>query len=98
MLNRIAFVLAVAAALGARAAIRTEVVEYRQGDVVLEGFVAYDDAAKGPRPGVVVVHQWKGLGDYERKRAVMLAELGYVAFAADIYGKGVRPEWRLLNA
>ncbi len=90
-MKRIGLLLSLVAALGARAAIQTKTVEYRQGDAVLEGFVAYDDAVKTPRPGVLVVHQWKGLGDYERKRAVMLAELGYVAFAADIYGKGVRP-------
>ncbi len=76
---------------GVRAAVRTEVIEYLQGGTVLEGFVAYDDAVKGPRPAVLVVHQWKGQGEYERKRAVMLAELGYVALAVDIYGKGVRP-------
>lgn len=73
------------------AAIRTEVVEYREGDTVLEGFVAWDDSKSQPQPGVVIVHQWLGLGAYEHKRAQMLAELGYVAFCADIYGKGIRP-------
>jgi dienelactone hydrolase len=72
-------------------AIRTQTVEYRDGDTVLEGFVAWDDAVTGKRPGILVVHQWMGLTDYERKRCEMLAGLGYVAFAADIYGKGVRP-------
>lgn len=81
----------VAAALAASAAVKTEVVEYRDGDTVLEGFVAYDDAKAGKVPGVLVVHQWMGLTDYEKKRCEMLAELGYVAFAVDIYGKGVRP-------
>lgn len=75
----------------ASAAIRTETVEYRQGDTVLEGKLVYDDAVKGPRPGVLVVHQWLGLTPYEIKRATMLAELGYAAFCVDIYGKGVRP-------
>ncbi len=75
----------------ASAAIKTEVVEYKDGDTVLEGFVAYDDAQSGPRPGVLVIHDWTGLQDYTKRRATMLAELGYVAFAADIYGKGVRP-------
>jgi dienelactone hydrolase len=84
--------LALLSALPARAAIKTEVVEYKQGDTVLEGFLAYDDAAKDKRPGVVVVHDWMGLSDNTRKRARELAELGYVAFAADIYGKGVRPK------
>ena len=74
-----------------RAAIHTETVEYKQGDTTLAGFMAYDDAIKGPRPGVLVVHQWKGLTDYEQKRAEMLAKLGYAAFCVDIYGKGVRP-------
>lgn len=73
------------------AAIRTETVEYRDGDTVLEGCLTWDDARTAPQPGVVIVHQWLGLGDYERRRAQMLAELGYVAFCADIYGKGVRP-------
>jgi len=75
-----------------RAAIHTETVEYKQGDTTLEGFVAYDDAIPGKRPGVLVVHQWMGLTDYEKHRAEMLAKLGYVAFCADIYGKGVRPK------
>lgn len=78
----------------ATAAIQTKVVEYKQGDTTLEGFVAWDDAVKGTRPGVLVVHQWMGLTDYEKKRAEMLAQLGYVAFCADIYGKGVRLKTR----
>jgi dienelactone hydrolase len=78
----------------ADAKVRNKLVEYKEGDVVLEGYVAYDDAAKGKRPGVLVVHAWMGLDDNARKRADMLAQLGYVAFAADIYGKGVRPKSR----
>ena len=84
--------LALACAGTVRAAIHTETVEYKQGDTTLEGFVAYDDAIKGARPGVLIVHQWLGLTDYEKYRAEMLAQLGYVAFCADIYGKGVRPQ------
>ncbi len=74
----------------AGAEIRREKIEYRDGDTTLEGLVVYDTRTAGKRPGVVVVHQWKGLGDYEAKRAEMLAELGFLAFCADIYGKGVR--------
>jgi len=74
-----------------QAAIHTETVDYKQGDTTLEGFLAYDDSISGKRPGVLVVHQWLGLTDYEKRRATMLAQLGYVAFCADIYGKGVRP-------
>jgi dienelactone hydrolase len=75
----------------AEAAVKTMTVEYKQGDVTLEGFLAYDDTVQGQRPGVLVVHEWGGLEDYTKTRAEMLAKLGYVAFAADIYGKGVRP-------
>ena len=66
-------------------------VEYKQGDTVLEGLSVYDDSLSGRRPAVLVVHQWTGLGDYEKKRAEMLARLGYNVLAADIYGKGIRP-------
>jgi dienelactone hydrolase len=90
-MKRLAVLLTLALASMSQAAIKTQTIEYKEGDTVLEGFVAYDDAARGKRPGVLVVHQWKGLTDYEKKRAEMLAGLGYVAFAVDIYGKGVRP-------
>jgi dienelactone hydrolase len=82
---------AVAFVNSALAAIRTEVVEYKQGDTTLEGFLAYDDSTTKPRPGVLLIHDWMGVGDYAKSRAKQVAELGYVAFAADIYGKGVRP-------
>ncbi len=78
-------------AFSAPAKLVTQTIEYQQGDTPLEGYLAYDDAIPGPRPGVLVVHQWMGLTDYEQNRAVMLAQLGYVAFCADIYGKGIRP-------
>jgi dienelactone hydrolase len=73
-----------------RAAIHTEMISYKCDDTVCEGFLAYDDAVPGKRPGVLVIHEWLGLNDYAKKRATMLAELGYVAFACDMYGKGVR--------
>ena len=73
------------------AEIKTATVTYKDGSAELEGFVAYDDAVKGPRAGVLVIHDWTGLQEYAKSRATQLAELGYVAFAADIYGKGVRP-------
>ena len=78
------------AAAPVEAAVRTEAVEYTHGTTVLEGYLAYDDATDAPRPGILVVHEWKGLGDYAKRRAEQLAQLGYVAFAADMYGKGVR--------
>jgi dienelactone hydrolase len=79
-------------AISAKGEILFKPVEYKQGDTVLEGLSVYDDAVHGKRAAVLVVHQWKGLGDYEKKRAEMLARLGYNVFAIDIYGKGVRPQ------
>jgi len=70
----------------------TQVIEYKQGDVVLEGYLACPKEAKGKLPGVLVCHQWMGHTDYERRRAEETARLGYVAFALDIYGKGVHPK------
>src|SRR4051794_24315825 len=75
----------------AKAETKSRLIEYKQGDTILEGFSVYDDAKQGKRPAVLIVHQWKGLGDYEKKRAEMLAKLGYNVFAVDIYGKGIRP-------
>ncbi|HWM48899.1 MAG TPA: dienelactone hydrolase family protein [Xanthobacteraceae bacterium] len=68
---------------------KSENVEYKEGSTVCEGFAAYDEAAK--KPGVLIVPEWNGVSDYSKKRAQMLADLGYSAFVADIYGKGVRP-------
>jgi len=85
-------ILGVVCAISAQAKIVTQTVEYQQGDTTLEGYLAFDDSITGKRPGVLVVHQWMGLTDYEKHRAEQLAQLGYVAFCADIYGKGVRPK------
>jgi len=92
MKKLIPIVLATACAVSAQAKIVTQTIAYKQGDATLEGYLAYDDAAAGKRPGVLVVHQWLGLTDYEKHRAEQLASLGYVAFCADIYGKGIRPK------
>lgn len=67
-------------------------VVYEQGGVELEGYHSYDDGKEGRRPGILIVHQWAGLSDYEKMRAEKLVELGYNVFAVDIYGKGVRPQ------
>jgi dienelactone hydrolase len=69
---------------------KNEFVEYRHDDTALEGYLAYDDQVQGARPGVIVVHEWYGLNDYAKVRAEQLANLGYIAFAIDMYGKGVR--------
>lgn len=76
---------------GAFATVQTKVIEYKDGDVVLEGFLAWDDSVateQNPAPGVVVCPEWWGMNEYSRSRAKQLAELGYVAFAIDMYGKG----------
>jgi dienelactone hydrolase len=83
-----AIVLPAALAAPADAEVKTRAVEYTVGGVVYEGYMAWDDAAKDKRPGVLVCHEWWGLNDYARSRARQLAEAGYVAFALDMYGKG----------
>lgn len=72
----------------AQAAIKTKNVEYSSGDTVMKGYIAWDDAVKEKRPAVLVVHEWWGHNNYARKRARMLAELGYVAMSVDMYGDG----------
>lgn len=78
-------------AADAAAAVQTKTVTWQHDGVTLEGYLAWDDAAAAPRPGVLVVHQWMGLTENEMMRARLLAELGYVALATDVYGQGVRP-------
>jgi dienelactone hydrolase len=68
--------------------IHTEPVTYAAGDTTLRGCLATDRSKQGARPGVLVVHEWWGLNDYIRRRARMLAELGYSALAVDMYGDG----------
>lgn len=63
-------------------------VDYDYNGQTMKGYVAYDDAKAGPRPGILVVHEWWGLNDYIRGRTKQLAEMGYVAFAPDMYGNG----------
>ncbi len=63
-------------------------VEYADSGVIMKGYLAHDASIKGKRPGVLVVHEWWGHNEYARKRAQMLAELGYTALAVDMYGEG----------
>jgi len=83
------FLAALCLAAPASAALRTKVVDYKDGDKVLEGYAVWDDGFKDKRPGILVVHDWSGHGPYARRRAEMLAKLGFTAFALDMYGKGV---------
>jgi len=86
--TRFVIVMLLATFLAAHAGIKNEEVTYTAGDVTMKGYLAYDDAKKGKRPGVLVVHEWWGHNEYARKRARLLAEMGYVALAVDMYGDG----------
>ncbi len=86
------FALALLFSVSSHAALVKKTVDYKIGTTHLEGYLVYDDAKKGAQPGVLVVHNWMGLSDETKSKADALAKLGYVAFAADIYGKGVRPK------
>ncbi len=70
------------------AEIRSEVIQYQIADKPFKGYLSYDDAIAGKRPGVLVVHEWWGHNAYARKRAEQLAKLGYAGFAIDMYGSG----------
>ncbi len=72
----------------AAAKVTAKNVEYVAQGTLLKGYLTYDDEVKGKRPGILVVHEWWGLNDYARKRAEMLAKLGYTALAVDMYGEG----------
>ncbi len=88
-MNRWILLIALAFAVpAAQAAVKGEEVQYKAGNTVLKGYLAWDDAVKGKRPGVLVVHEWWGHNEYARNRARMLAELGYTALALDMYGDG----------
>lgn len=79
-------------ALPAHAGVKMDRVTYEHDGTVLEGYIAYDPDVTARRPGVVIVHDWMGVGEYVQERARQIVGLGYVAFVADIYGRGVRPK------
>src|SRR5438093_2439478 len=76
----------------ANAAIKTQYVDYKHGNTPLKGYLAYDDSKTGKRPGVLLVHYRGGLSETTLKDAEMIAKLGYVVFAEDIFGKDVLPK------
>jgi len=86
--NSLIAILCLLFSLDAVAAIVQKEISYQQDGTVMKGFLAYDDTFSDKRPGVLVVHEWWGHNAYARKRAVMLAELGYTALAVDMYGDG----------
>ncbi len=94
-MNKGIFVIPMILTQFAFAKIVSEKVVYKEGDSALEGYLVYDSAkAIGSKklPGMVIVHDWMGVGDYVKMRAEQMAGLGYVAFVADIYGQGVHPK------
>ena len=92
-LNLACAVIAVALSAGvARAEIKTQWVEYKEGNTPLRGYLAYDDAIIGKRPGVLLAHDRAGMSEVALKDAAMIAKLGYVVFVGDIYGKDVLPK------
>ena len=76
----------------AATSIVTQQIDYTSGDVTMKGYLAYDSSIDSQRPGVLVVHEWWGHNEYSRRRAEMLAELGYTALAIDMYGDGKTAE------
>lgn len=90
MLHACALLLALP--LAAQAAVKGEEISYEGDGITMKGYLAYDDATQDKRPGVLVVHEWWGHNAYARKRAEMLAELGYTALAVDMYGDGKNTE------
>ena len=74
--------------MDANAAVKAQTVAYTVDNEKFTGYLTYDDAYSGKRPGIIVVHEWWGHDAYARKRAEMLAKLGYTALALDMYGTG----------
>jgi dienelactone hydrolase len=87
-----AFACAVLQTRPAAAQLKTQIVDHKQADTALEGYLAYDGNVTGKRPGVLLVHRRDGMSDFTRKHADLIAKLGYVVLAADIFGKGVLPK------
>ena len=88
----VAALLPVALSSTVNAEIVTDTVRYNHDGEAFEGYAAYNDELGSEQPTVIIIHDWDGLGDYEKSRAQMLARSGYAAFALDLYGAGVRPE------
>ena len=83
-----ALIIILAATMSARAEIISKTINYHDGDVALQGTLVYDNSLNSLRPGIVLFPEWWGHNDYIKRRAQEMAELGYVAFAADMYGPG----------
>jgi dienelactone hydrolase len=86
------FALLIVGRVNAMPDLHSEYIDYELNGVAMRGYLVYDQSNDKPRPGILVIHEWNGIGDYVIGRANQLAGLGYIAFAADIYGVDVRPK------
>lgn len=91
-LSALTLVLGLAASAYAAPKIHGESVEYKDGDAVLEGYLAYPEGSKGKKPLIMISPNWMGLTSQTQSLAKKVAGMGYVAFAMDIYGKDARPK------
>jgi dienelactone hydrolase len=92
LFQSLGIIMALTTFTSVQAEIRTETIEYKEGDTVLEGFIAYDAKSAAKRPGIIVVPNWMGVNAQAKESAQNLAKMGYTALVADVYGKGVRPK------
>lgn len=90
MKTTLMFMALLLSSLSAQAKVVGKTISYTDGETSMQGYIAYDDSTRGQRPGILVVHEWWGHNEYARRRARMLAELGYVALAVDMYGDGIQ--------
>jgi dienelactone hydrolase len=106
-MKRTAFILITALlaclfAGAARAELKTQWIDYKQGDTPLRGYLAYDDSIAGKRPGILLVHRYDGMSELTLQNAELYARQGYVVFAADIYGRDIHlksvPEFQAQSA
>src|ERR1700730_1929482 len=92
----VTFVLTAAAVLlqagAAQAGLKTQWIDYKQGDTALSGYLVYDDAVQGRRPGVLMIHDRAGFSDGHLAEAQVISQAGYVVFADEIFGKGIVPK------
>jgi dienelactone hydrolase len=91
-MSRLLILFATLFSLSSMGAIKSENVDYKDGETVLEGYLAHNPAVRMRQPAILIVPEWMGIGEFSKKKADELAKQGFVAFAADVYGKGVRPK------
>lgn len=91
-MNKLFVILGILLTTNAMAKVQTKKIEYTEGNLKFEGYLAYDDSFKGKRPGMVIFHNWMGVTNETESKAIEFAKNGVIAFAGDIYGKDIRPK------